>query len=653
MDVRTEEKTGLNGSLTQTIVLSAGASSGLTVRGTILAPGLALAAETDRPATGFRFIRNEVGRSSNRLNNGVYDRLHDWVLSGPSGSTSITPGKEGEWRFAVEGSGPLTLTFRPAFYRVHKNIRYFQPWEHQPWKGSITGWCSWWAYKTDISAADVDQISDVFARNLKDWGYRYIQIDDGYEAGLSGTLHDWLTTTDRFPGGLVGLADSIRRRGLDPAIWVNVHFDDPKTLAEHPDWFIQDSPGHPHKGPWIDYALNPASKGAEETLIRPHYKALRDQGWDYVKIDTLRHFLYDSMYPSRSELQRQGQTPEHLLRLYMKTAREELGPKTYILACWGVLPEVVGYADGSRLGTDGYGPATLQQYSSWNNIVWRNDPDHCDLEPIGKDGKPETGQERIRATLASVAGAQLLLSDHPEVYEKPAALEAARRVSPVLFTLPGQLYDFDPRKTDALINGLRNQNGGSDPGPIDADQFGDVCPWWALDISTPFEKWMVLTEMNWEKAALPAQKISFRELGLDPSAEYLVFEGWSGHLLGAFKGSFTAPALAPNGAASFAIRRLLPRPQLVSTNRHISQGAVEIKSMRWNAQALTLSGSANLVPDPKGCMYFHIPAGFELVQAEAAGVKARTQTLSGHILRLDVGSTKPKSATWKLQFRKG
>ncbi len=274
----------------------------------------------------------------------------------------------------------------------------------------------------------------------------------------------------------------ISDKGLKPALWGNVHFGNAAFVAAHPNWFIQDSDGKPHKGPWIDYGLDGSLKDAVDTVVRPTYKALHQMGWQYVKVDALRHLLYDSTYPSRGYFTKKGLVPEEAYRDYLKAIRSEVGPDTYMLACWGVLPETIGIANGCRLGGDGFGPSTLQQYTSWNNIVWRNDPDHCDLKPLDKaSGKYTDGEERIRPVLVSMAGAQLLLSDKPEVYEKDANLEGAKRSSPIMFTVPGQLYDYDPTKTDNLEKGLRNQDGGANSGPIDADQRGAVCPWWMLD----------------------------------------------------------------------------------------------------------------------------------------------------------------------------
>jgi len=628
----------------------------LKLEGTVFASDESFANQSQRSASNFQFIRNEIGPSHNLLNNGVYDRFRDWNFNGSLHRTHIYPisagGTQWKWKFSTANYGSLKLEFQPAVYRRHKNIRYFHPWTYKAWPQSVTGWCSWWAYRDSITEADVQAIDKVFAAKLSDYGYNIIQIDDGYEAGLSGSLADWLKTNEKFPSGLAGLEHEIKSAGLVPGLWINIHFNDPATLKEHPDWFIQDAQGQPHKGPWIEYALNPDSALARKSIIIPHLSALRDQGWRYVKIDTLRHFLYDSMYPSREFLKSEGQTPEHLLREYMRTAREILGQKTYILACWGVLPEVVDYADGCRLGTDGFGPSTLQQYSSWNNVVWKNDPDHCDLEPYNSKTKQyETGQERIRATLVAMAGAQLLLSDHPDVYEKPAALDAARRVSPIPFTLPGQLFDFDPTKSDSLIKNLRNQNGGSNPGPIDADQFGKTCPYWALDINKPYESWMVLAHINWSSKPANPDIIKFSDLGLDPDANYLISEGWTQKFLGNFHGSFQTLPLEPNGVACYAIRKLVDHPQIITTNRHITQGAEELQHVVWDSPANQLKGTVKLVKGFPYQMLIHVPKGYSLEYAKFGDLEVATVEL-GSIDMVSLESQKNTTVDWNLKFLK-
>ena len=651
--LRIESTAGSRGEVTQFISIATPANSLISLEGRLQGSSQAFPAETFGPAQRrFKLIRNSVGLSHNLRNNAVYDRQRDWMLESSSDAqTTITPISESHTStlFAWKSKGTkIKLEFRPRYYQKHKNVAYFRPWEYLPWHGSVTGWCSWWAYMTDVREQDVEKVSQIFSVKLKDFGYRYIQIDDGYQSSNGGLPKDWLTTNDHFPSGLDQLSKSISEKGLAPALWLNVHFGDKSFVEAHPNWFIQDSDGQPHKGPWIDYGLDGSITDAVDTVVRPTYRSLHKMGWDYIKVDALRHLLYDSSYPSRIYFREKGVVAEDAYRSYLKAIREELGDQTYILACWGVLPEVVGIANGCRLGGDGFGPSTLQQYTSWNNVVWRNDPDHCDIKPVDHTtGKYIDGEERIRPVLVSMAGGQLLLSDKPDVYENDANLEGVKRSSPILFTLPGQLYDYDPVKTDHLKLGLRNDNGGAQSGPIDADQKGEVCPWWMLDINQSYESWTILTHMNWDSKPLPQTEVNFEDLGLTDGT-YSVFEFWSKRYLGDFKGSFTAKSVAPKDVSTYSIRKTLDHPQILSTSRHISQGAVELENVRWKNHIL--SGSSQVIKNDPYSIYLRVPEGYTVKEARFGDTAAEIR-VEDHFVEIKFVPTTTKLTGWTVQFR--
>jgi len=652
--VRSTVEKGDRGEITERIVLTAPNGRLVKIAADVHASLEAFPAETDSPAQSrFKLVRNSVGQSDNLRNNAVYDRRRDWMLEGPGdGQTNIAPLKStgSQTQFHWEAIGPeVTLTFRPRYYQLHKNIAYFKPWEYEVWKGSVTGWCSWWAYFTDIHEADVERISRIFSEKLRDFGYQYIQIDDGYQSSGGGQPTNWLTTNDHFPSGLDRLSKTITAKGLKPALWTNVHFGDSKFVSEHPDWFIKDPDGKPHKGPWIEYGLDASVKEAADNVIRPTYHALHEMGWQYIKVDALRHLLYDSSYPSRAYFAKKGIKLEDAFRDYLQTIRQEVGPKTYMLACWGVLPEAVGIVNGCRLGGDGFGPSTLQQYTSWNNVVWRNDPDHCDVKPHDHETNQFLdGEERIRPVLVSMAGAQLLLSDKPEVYEDDSNLEGVKRSSPILFTLPGQLYDYDPVKTDHLRQGLRNENGGAQSGPIDADQRGEVSPWWMLDINMPYESWSVLTHMNWHGTPMEPSRVLFHDLGLRP-VRYSVFEFWSKKYLGDFQDGFIATGLAPKGLSTYSIRKTLDRPQILSTNRHISQGAAELSGVIWSSSTQALSGTSQVIRNDPYVLYVRLPKGFAIRRAFYNGSDAEVQ-VDEQLAQIKVVPKKTGSLSWRIEF---
>lgn len=676
--VSTSEEKGPHESITQTLKLRIPAGKSIAVA----AGPEAIAAETLGDAQKkFPFIRTSHGPSTNLRNNAIYDRGRDWMLEAPAGTRILSTGNAaGGLTFIVTpATTEVTLTFRPRYYQKHRHLTYYEPWTYQVRKDPITGWSSWWAYMRNFRQRHLDDTLKVWQeKRFADYGYRFIQIDDVYQGRFDdarshaknsimyqgGTPDSWLDwRLDRFPGGLQGYADSCRKAGFSPAIWMGCFFSDNATAAEHPDWFVKGPDGKPFPSPWASYGVDTTIPEAVEALIRPTFRGLRNARIDYVKIDQLRHMLYDNFHHNPQWFAEKGIGPADLFRSYLRIAREELGRDTFILSCWGVLPESIGLADACRIGGDGYGPVTLQQYNSFNGLVWLNDPDHCDVLP--KKAAAEAGNVRntkdvaavendtlIRPALASIAGSMLMLSDAPSVYQDERNLTGLRKSSPVVSSVPGQLYDFDPQKTNVLRDTERIAiQSGTKPSPIDADQFGNVCPFWLNEFNTGFDHWNVLHHLNWAKTPMAATKVNLADLGLDPLKTYLIHEFWSGKTFGIVKDAFEVPALDPMGLQSFAIRELLDRPQLITTSRHLSQGAAEIEMLSWNPATLALEGRSRVVAGDDYQMKFHLPAGYRLESATIDRKPLETRK-DGEYVTVAVRRDQTGSIGWVLRFAK-
>lgn len=648
--------------VTQTIILT---GKGLSLASIVTGGPETLVAETRGPAqAAFPLVRTtHGGPSRNRRNNAIYDRTRDWMLEGAS---FIVPGPGSSFLFSTEGD-EIKITFKPRFYQRHKNIAHFRPWTYKIREDSITGWSSWWAYMKNFRQSDLEQLLAVWKeKRLAEYGYRFIQIDDCYQGGgdaghhalpsaqgLCGNPDTWLKWRDNFPAGMAGYVDAVKKAGFEPGVWLAASYGDMDVVAQHPDWFIRGADGKAFIGPWIGYAIDASNADALKTLVRPTYRGFKDAGFTYVKIDALRHYLYDNLHHNPKY------PAAEVFRRYVGAAREELGPGTFILSCWGVLPESVGLADACRIGGDGYGPVTMQQYNSWNGIVWRNDPDHCDVYPKFKpatvgnvtrlaDASAAPADTIIRPALASIAGCMLMLSDKPEVYRDEANLAGLRRAAPVLFSVPGQLYDFDESKTRNLIRTPRTAiTSGRDPSPIDANQYGPVCPWWLNEFNLSVGSWDVLHRLNWTDRGADKIAVKFADLGLEPDTVYLVYEFWSRTFLGPCTGSVELPALPPMGMGSYAIRRQVDHPQLVSTSRHLSQGAVDLKSIVWKDNML--SGRSRVIAGDRYELVVHVPAGTAL-KAAKFGDKAAETTTEGRILRAAFTPESTGEIEWKIQF---
>lgn len=112
-------------------------------------------------------------------------------------------------------------------------------------------------------------------------------------------------------------------------------------------------------------------------------------------------------------------------------------------------------------------------------------------------------------------------------------------------------------------------------------------------------------------------------IGLDPAASYYVYEFWSDSLIGKFSGTAKVEKLlGPTHCAMLSIRRVQPDPQVLSTNRHVLQGWVDLSGVKWDAGRRVLSGTARVI----GGEPFKIVVagnGRTAIRATASGARAK------------------------------
>ncbi len=618
----------------QMIAIRAADLKPFKVDGRIAGSEEAIACESDPAESGIKVVRQVVGRSHSLLNNAVYDRSKDWLLSVDNYNSRVTVMPAGDTGYSLKVTGwEIVIRFRPRYYREHRGLGYFEPSAYKVWKEPVVGWCSWFAYLDQVNESEIKETADVISEKLKPFGLQYLQIDDGYEQLPIGLPKTPLQANNKFPSGLKSLAAYISGKGLTPGIWTNVAFADSSAAYANKGLFVEDERGQPAHGNWIGYVMDGSNPQTIQQLITPVYAGLNADGYGYFKLDALRHLKYEGYNSYKGFFGQKNADRNEAYRSVAKEVRDQAGRGKFLLACWGIRPELVGIADGCRIGNDGYSYAGLAQFNSYNNIIWRNDPDHIVLSPT----------EAYRSCLAtSLTGSLFMLTDRAEKYRSSPLIEAARRTIPVLLTKPGQMYDVDPSRS-SLIAGADVEMSGSGPRPFDASSH-TTTGLFELEINKPFENWIVVGRLDDRDKALP-----FRDLGLDDKKEYLVFEFWSKKFSGVFKSKLVPGNIDTTyNCQAFCLREKLSHPQLLATNRHISCGGLEIKNLEWKDH--TLRGSSDLVANDKYIIYVYEYAKYSFQKITIEGAKLVDVKKNGPVREITLVSPLGGVVEWAIHY---
>ncbi|PWD98876.1 glycoside hydrolase family 27 protein [Marinilabilia rubra] len=88
-------------------------------------------------------------------------------------------------------------------------------------KTPVMGWASWNNYRININEDIIKAQADAMvATGMKDAGYQYINVDDGFFGGRD-EYGELLVHPERFPGGMKALAEYIHSKGLKAGIYTD------------------------------------------------------------------------------------------------------------------------------------------------------------------------------------------------------------------------------------------------------------------------------------------------------------------------------------------------------------------------------------------------------------------------------------------------
>ncbi len=207
-----------------------------------------------------------------------------------------------------------------------------------------------------------------------------------------------------------------------------------------------------------------------------------------------------------------------------------------------------------------------------NRVLYSQDMDSKNIVRL------EGNRDQVRAllTMAYVTSGRLLLANSFSLFSDQTYRDITR-------TFPYHAENRSARPVDAFVNDY----------PMVYD--------YPID-----DQWHQVTFYNPDTVnagtagiALVGQAVN-GALGLDADQSYHVYDFWNDHYIGQIAGSSRlAQDLRPGEARMMSVRQVVPHPQLLSTDRHIMQGYLDVENIQWNEKNKTLSGTSRVIGEDR------------------------------------------------------
>jgi len=533
-------------------------------------------------------------------------------------------------------------TILDDYFRYTLDIPFYEPLDKTVFPLPPSGWCSWYYYYREVTPAEVLANARWISENLLEYGARYVQVDDGWQArgGDVGSWRDWTGLSPTFSDfGMDSLAREIRALGLEAGIWLAPHGQSNEEVARASGAFVF-TPEGTSVSSWVGGFLLDPTSGSTDAYLTDLFQKLRSWGYTYFKIDgqtvVLREYERSlSLMAGPVPEGEPGQVAAELFRRTLGPIRETIGPESYLLSSWGTALPGVGIFDGARTGGDvvmgrrGFltGVAATQRWAFLHNIAWYSDPDVLLIRPPMTDGLA-----RSWATMIALTGQSLMANDRlPDL--PPSRVAMLKKVFPATDIRTLELYR--PENTRKSVVDLK------------VDHLG--------------REYDVVGVFNLTEEAQVGRHIRWEDLGLDPGRHHHVFDFWSGIYLGAWTGGVFIDVPASD-VVVLTLVPASPTPDLVSTDRHITQGWVDLKALAMGAggEATTLSGRSMVLGGEPYTLTVGFPPGGTgtlLTGVVARGEGGRRVQVSheSHLgyatVRLDSGTT--QEVSWEMTFQEG
>lgn len=541
-------------------------------------------------------IRSAVGPASSCKDDMLYDRLTDSALRISGGSKLRIKYDDSLKSYvfkAVTGEAASHKTIKIQTVKDilanQYNIEFVPLSKKRTFTRPPVGWMTWYAVKFDACEEKVLKNAAWMSENLIDYGADCVWIDwEWYHKDLSGSRHDGADTFNpdksRYPHGLRYMSEKIRALGLEPALWIGFTNDGDMNeyIRDNPEIILADEPA------WCGrYFLDITHPEYLDGFLPKALANVHKWGYKAVKYDTLpicmmmhekyHHRLFDPTLTTRQAY-----------RNMISKTREILGDECYMLSCaayndadvlWGA-----GVFDSARIGDDIFkweefvvqGVEKAMRFYPLHNTVMYPDCDNV----VMREEYNDIYQAASRIYFVSMLGLPITFGDEFDALDDKR-IEFIKSCLPVLDIHPMDAYRGAMPKDVLKMN---------------------------LAVNKPWESYNVVNVFNLLSEGTQASVDLKEDIGLE-SGKYLIYDYTYDKFLGIYEQTLSVEMKACESRI-LSIRQYTGRPQLLSTSRHISQGAAEIDDMIYSAQDCELVIHAKLIKEAPYTLTLYVPEGY-------------------------------------------
>jgi hypothetical protein len=516
----------------------------------------------------------------------------------------------------------------------------------------MAGLCTWYMdrYAAACDEVHLPELVAACAKELKPFGFDFVQIDDDWQDGVkeNGPKKNFTTYAAKgpYPSGMKATAENIKNFDLIPGIWFMPfagNFKDP-FFKDRQNLFVKNTNGQPYETSWGGTCLDMTLPATQEFVRDIVQRISHEWGYKFFKMDgfwtgsaTPQMYVNDAYKKDGigdAVFANPDKTNIEALRDGTKLVREAAGPDVFLLGCCVVqnmrsFGGTFGLLDAMRVGPDTNDGSIGSLHASrvWflHGRVWWNDPDFVSVR-----ANLPLDRARLNAGWTAISGQLYYISDWVPIYP-------ADRLDIVKRTIPAH---------------------GLPARPVDVFEQQIARIWLVTDTRQAVRR-DVVAFYNWDKDRAEISATPER-IGLPPAKEYVGFDFWANKFIPPFSGALTA-TLPGTSSRIMAVRPVSEFPQLLSTSRHVTQGIVDVTDEKWDATKSQLSATSKLVGNDPYELRIVVPSSEKSwratgiqVSAEdvAAGVKASIKQ-DGPRIRAALSSPVSREVKWKVAFEPG